>query len=67
MDWNGYQRNIEGGVRMIKETIFKGNLKSKEFKQLAKALWGEKNPKVEYKVTVTTRIAYDGNIERDDT
>jgi hypothetical protein len=48
-----------------KETIFKGNLKSKEFKQLAKALWEEKNPKVEYKVTVTTRIAYDGNVKEE--
>jgi len=51
---------------MTKETIFKGNLKSKEFKQLAKALWEKKNPKVEYRVTVTTRIAFDGNIKREE-
>ena len=51
---------------MTKETIFKGNLKSKEFKQLAKALWEEKNPKVEYKVTVTTRVPYDGNVKREE-
>jgi len=50
---------------MGKETIFKGNLKSKEFKNLAKALWEENNPKVEYKVTVTTRIKFDGNVKRD--
>ena len=50
---------------MTKETIFKGNLKSKEFKQLAKALWEEENPKVEYKVTVTSRIPIDGNVKRD--
>jgi len=50
---------------MSKETIFKGNLKSEEFKRLAQALWEEKNPKVEYKVTVTSRVPIDGNVKRD--
>jgi len=50
---------------MNKETIFNGNLKSEEFKILAKALWEKDNPKVKYNVTVTCIIPYDGNIESD--
>ena len=50
---------------MTKVTIFKGNLNSEEFKAVAKALWEENNPVVEYRVTVTTRIKFDGNVKRD--
>jgi hypothetical protein len=48
-----------------KDTIYNGNMKSKEFEQLAKSIREEKNPKVEYHVTVTTRIPYNGNVERE--
>lgn len=47
-------------------TIFNGNIKSKEFEKLAKSIREEKNPKVEYHVTVTTRIPYDGNVRREE-